>query len=160
MMPHLIGCTKVNPEVRDRAKDAKNKANMENTLPIGLRTSLTPSISCAGTPTSSRAPLSSIQLGQGSSNLTFSAMPDRSATPSDSHPVKCLCSEEWTANHQQEFAADLLKVFILAGIPWNAASDLEMNLFFDKWVPGSKCQVDGSCQDSCLTRRQWRLKVG
>jgi hypothetical protein len=38
-------------------------------------------------------------------------MPDAS----DSYPV---CNEEWTANHQQEFAADLLKVFISAGIPW------------------------------------------
>ncbi|KAF8502347.1 hypothetical protein F5888DRAFT_1588407, partial [Russula emetica] len=44
----------------------------------------------------------------------------------------------WTANQQQEFSEDLLKVFVSAGIPWNAASDPEMNLFFNKWVPGSK----------------------
>jgi hypothetical protein len=32
----------------------------------------------------------------------------------------------------------LLKVFVSAGIPWNAASDPEMHLFFEKWLPGSK----------------------
>jgi hypothetical protein len=52
--------------------------------------------------------------------------------------TKQQCTEEWTASHQHEFSADLLKVFVSAGIPWNAASDPQMHLFFNKWVPGSK----------------------
>jgi hypothetical protein len=129
MIPHLIGCAKVSPDIRDKAKDAKNKVNIENAPPTGLRTSITPSVSRAGTPALSWPPPSS--------NLA-SITPDLLGAPGDSRPVKRLCSEEWTANQQQEFSEDLLKVFISAGIPWNAASDPEMNLFFNKWVPGSK----------------------
>jgi len=123
MIPHLIKCTKVSPEVRERAKQQKNKDQDEN-MPVRTL-SVTPSLSRAGTPAPPRSPLGSIQ-------------PDSSAMLTVPRPVKRQRTDEWTPSHQQEFSADLLKVFVSAGIPWNAANDPELRQFHEKWIPGSK----------------------
>ena len=56
----------------------------------------------------------------------------------------------------------MLKVFVSAGIPWNAASDPQMHLFFDKWIPGSKvpdrCVLSGWLLDAEVTEAESRMQ--
>jgi hypothetical protein len=136
MIPHLIKCTKVCPEIREKAKQMKAKPHDENSNVPAFRPSVTPAVSRTTTPASSRPPLSSIQSWLASSNITFSEpTSDISTNP---RPAKQLRNEDWTASLHEEFAGDLLKVFVSAGFPWNGASDPELRLFCDKWIPGSK----------------------
>lgn len=39
--------------------------------------------------------------------------------------------------HQQEFAADMCKLFVSCMISWNTARNPQMHLFISKWIPGS-----------------------
>ncbi|KAI9437199.1 hypothetical protein H4582DRAFT_1793114, partial [Lactarius indigo] len=43
----------------------------------------------------------------------------------------------WTAERQVEFSQDMLRAWISAGIPFNAASDLEMAKFIAKYIPAA-----------------------
>jgi hypothetical protein len=137
MIPHLIKCTKVSPEVREKAKQSKNK-EQESIPPPHI--SITPSVSRASTPASCRAPFTSIQTWLSASNLASyePTTPDAPMILVNPPPAKQQRTETWTASTQREFSADILKVFVSAGIPWNAASDPELRLFCKKWIPGSK----------------------
>lgn len=44
----------------------------------------------------------------------------------------------WSANLMDEFNKDLCKLFVSCGFAWNAASNPEMHLFCEKWIPGSE----------------------
>ncbi|KAJ2986487.1 hypothetical protein NUW54_g9747 [Trametes sanguinea] len=49
----------------------------------------------------------------------------------------CPC-HHWTAKRQAEFAADMCKLFAMCNIPWNAAENPQLEIFFEKWVPGAQ----------------------
>ncbi|KAJ2992405.1 hypothetical protein NUW54_g7945 [Trametes sanguinea] len=68
-------------------------------------------------------------------------------------PCGCNC-HLWTSSRQADFTQDLLRLFIMCNIPWNAADSTQMELFFAKWLPGAKLpdrrKLSGSCLDSAV----------
>ncbi|KAI9066355.1 hypothetical protein FKP32DRAFT_1601906 [Trametes sanguinea] len=51
--------------------------------------------------------------------------------------ASCPC-HHWDDARQKDFAADLCRLFVMCNIPWNAADNTQMELFFEKWLPGAK----------------------
>jgi hypothetical protein len=45
---------------------------------------------------------------------------------------------DWAVGHQQEFNEDLLKLFMSCGFAWNAASNPQLGLFVEKYIPGAQ----------------------
>lgn len=42
------------------------------------------------------------------------------------------------STYREEFNEDLCKLFVSCGFAWNGASNPEMHLFCEKWIPGSE----------------------
>ncbi|KAI8986109.1 hypothetical protein BD414DRAFT_416319 [Trametes punicea] len=51
--------------------------------------------------------------------------------------ASCPC-HQWDNARQNDFAADLCKMFVMCNIPWNAADNIQMEHFFKKWLPSAK----------------------
>jgi hypothetical protein len=50
----------------------------------------------------------------------------------------------WAAGRQKEFNEDLLKLFVSCGFAWNVASNPQLGLFIEKYIPGAQvpdCRV-------------------
>ena len=56
-------------------------------------------------------------------------------SPPAKRAKKTLLEPIWDAACQEDFAADLCKLFIACGMAWNVAENPQFQLFFEKWLP-------------------------
>ena len=68
--------------------------------------------------------------------------------PNVTHSLKRSCTSSssfegdstshWSTSLQEDFSDDLLKLSVSCGFSWNSASNPQMGLFVEKWIPGAK----------------------
>ena len=72
----------------------------------------------------------------------------------------CIVNDRQPAD-QLEFSQDMCKLLISCGIPWNAVSNPEMQLFMGKWIPGVTIQdqriLSGQILDGEVKKVEARL---
>jgi hypothetical protein len=118
MVPHLRDCTKVAPDVRQKAKDEVPKTSRR------------------------RSHVASPNRQHRTSREVHSPhTPARSTgTPAKRQKTgshQSANSPKWPAKTQREFAEDMCRMLVSAGIPWNAANDPGFEQFFVKWLPNA-----------------------
>ncbi|KAJ7718290.1 hypothetical protein DFH07DRAFT_680400, partial [Mycena maculata] len=68
----------------------------------------------------------------------------------------------WEPPKQEEFAQDLCKLFVACNISWNSAANLQLNLFFSKYVPEAKIPdrrvLSGRVLDSLALQAETGMK--
>ncbi|KAJ6628811.1 hypothetical protein B0H10DRAFT_2259901 [Mycena sp. CBHHK59/15] len=68
----------------------------------------------------------------------------------------------WDPPAQDEFAQDLCKLFVACNMPWNSASNPQLNLFFSKYVPEAKIPdrhvLSGRILDSLAAQAEAGMK--
>jgi len=125
MLTHLKNCQKISVETRNRAI-AEFKADKENMPPTK---SSIPDI----------VPDFTHSTAAASSSTSTTVRPlKRAKTDSLSFGDVTAAVTDWAAGRQQEFNEDLLKLFVSCGFAWNAASNPQLGLFIEKYIPGSQ----------------------
>jgi hypothetical protein len=156
MVPHLIKCTFVAPDIRAQAVEERNKnRNQENpqapilgrsiSMPVltfssssqvsyptaGWSTTGTPSP--APSPLLLSAPLLNIERPpKRPRTSSFASLAEGSGSGSSS-PV----TRPWNPILQQEFGEDFCKLLIATRSAWNIAHNPQVRLFVEKWIPGA-----------------------
>ena len=135
MVPHLRKCTWVDPSIRAFAKAEKaTSVTAQSAVPQHL-SSWSHSVSPAFPSGSSLSPLPSPLL------LSIPLLPEpvskckRMSSTFDDSPLSAKAL--WTPALQMEFGEDMCKLLIAIRVPWNAASNPQMRMFIQKWVPGA-----------------------
>ncbi|KAI0072875.1 hypothetical protein K474DRAFT_1650318 [Panus rudis PR-1116 ss-1] len=65
-------------------------------------------------------------------------IPRESRNSKSSAPPIIDPGEPWTATKNDQFARDLCKLFIACDFAWNAADNIQLQLFFAKYIPQAK----------------------
>jgi len=68
------------------------------------------------------------------------------------HTLPSSKERVWAPTLQQEFAQDLCRLFVMCNIAWNVANNVELHLFFAKWVPGAVVPERRALSQTCLPK--------
>jgi hypothetical protein len=122
MLTHLKNCQKISAETRNRSiaefrADKENIPSTKSSIP-----EIAPNFSHSTAAASSSTLLRPLKQAK-----TGSSFGDATATVTD-----------WAVGRQQEFNEDLLKLFVSCGFAWNAASNPQLGLFIEKYIPGAR----------------------
>lgn len=183
MVPHLSKCVLVAPDIRNRAvaeiNDKKNRCELENPPNWANPPMLGRSVS---------TPLPTIMTASGYPNSGSSASPFGSPIPSPlllsapllniDRPLKrarsmssfsnsdsspSLTGRVWNSSLQQEFGDDFCKLLIATRSSWNTAHNPQVQLFFEKWVPGAivpdRRTLSGTILDREAAKVEEKLKL-
>ena len=158
MVPHLSKCVLVAPDIRNHAvveiNDKKNRCKPArphnhpmsgHSFSMPLPTIMTASASYSnsslstpdipfGSPSPSPSPLLLSAL-----LLNIDQLPKRARVSSFTNPLESslsLTGKVWNSSLQQEFGDDFCKLLIATCSSWNTAHNPQVQLFFEKWVPG------------------------
>jgi len=125
MLSHLVRCDSVREEVKRKAEDEKaikKDGNRQTSTP-------TPGVSLG---------ISSCPGGSGGSVVVCGgAFSKRQKIESVQQNFTVVGSKRWTPGRQHDFNRDLCDLFVSCGIAWNAASNPQLALFCNKWIPGA-----------------------
>ena len=119
MKAHLNNCQNISNETRIQAI-AELPANKENVTPLPSTMHYLPDTQLDPGPSNSAAPARPLKR----SRTSISSFGD------DSGP-------QWSTSLQENFDDDILKLFVSCGFSWNSASNPQMRLFVEKWIPGA-----------------------
>jgi hypothetical protein len=134
---HLKSCLNITNETRTQAL-AELPADKENVPPPRTLHGLPYTQSDPGPSTPAR-PLKRSRTGM-------------SSFEDDSAP-------QWSTSLQEDFNDDLLKLFVSCGFSWNSASDPQMGLFVEKWIPGAKLPDRRALSGRILDREVERVEA-
>ena len=134
---HLKSCMNITNETRTQAL-AELPANKENVPPQRTLHGLPYTQSNPGPSTPAR-PLKRSRTGM-------------SSFEDDSAP-------QWSTSLQEDFNDDLLKIFVSCRFSWNSASDPQMGLFVEKWIPGAKLPDRRALSGRILDREVERVEA-
>jgi hypothetical protein len=140
MRAHLKSCQNISNETRIQAI-SELPANKENV----------PSL-----PLAPMDQLPHIQTNDGPSN---SATPTRLLKRSRTSLSSFGGDSEWSTSLQEDFSDDLLKLFVSCGFSWNSASNPQMGLFVEKWIPGAKLPDRRALSGRILDREVARVEA-
>jgi hypothetical protein len=177
MVPHLIKCVFVAPDIKARAlEDVINQKNGHREGPPMLGRSISMPLP-AITTGSDRAPYSTAGWSASPSESpipsplllsaplpNFERPPKRlrasSFTPEESSsPV----AKPWSPSLQQEFGEDFCKLLIATRSAWNIAQNPQLRLFVEKWIPGaivpSRRTLSGPILDREAGKVEEKLKL-
>ncbi|KAH9916937.1 ribonuclease H-like domain-containing protein, partial [Amylocystis lapponica] len=135
MEKHAVGCGFVDPADLTRVKDevaAVAHTNSENEPPSRHTH---PSTQLSQQPTLV-SPLQFLPVGSQSSSSSAGDRPLKRARTGNS--ALSDAPAPWTAAHHDIFASDICRMFVSCGMSWNMANNTEMQLFMEKWIPGSR----------------------
>jgi hypothetical protein len=155
MESHLKTCQKISNKMCARAL-AEFKADKEN-RPSTSRNSV------SSVPICTKITLHSPHLiyNAGLPSLSTDPRPLKRARTSLSS-IDDAATEVWSTGHQQEFNKDMLKLFASCGFAWNSASNPQMGLFVEKYIPGARvpdCRaLSGHILDSEVAKVEARTK--
>jgi hypothetical protein len=150
MVPHLVKCVLVAPDVKDKAElesTGKKSGTRTRTLshsaswshglrPSTITTSLAPPV--AGTLSSaSISPLPSPALP--SVPFLYEPVAKRRRTSSiyEDSPTLGMITHQWTPSLQQEFGEDFCRLLVATRSAWNFANNPQTHLFAQKWMAGA-----------------------
>ncbi len=122
MIVHLINCERVSPETKSKAeiekKTRKDKRPASESVASQLRMSAT--------------------LQAASSQTSGAEPPQKRRKGGDGqHSFQVVATKRWTPEVRHDFNRDLCDLLVVCGFAWNAVSNPQMKVFFDKWVAGS-----------------------
>ena len=87
----------------------------------------------------------SFSLSQSSTHTS-----DSPSTPPAKRLKRLSSRHIWDQGCQNDFAADLCKLFVACDIPWNIADHPQFHLFFEKWLPDAQLPERRSLSGVCL----------
>jgi len=64
-----------------------------------------------------------------------------------------IATKCWTPRQQHDFSCDLCDLFVACGIPWNAASNPQLQIFCKKWITGAEIPDRRALSGSILKER-------
>jgi len=125
MLMHLKNCQKISVEIRNRATtefraDKENIPPMKSSIPESVPDFTHSTAAASSTMPTTVWPLKRVKTD----TLSFG---DATATVTN-----------WAAGRQQEFNEDLVKLFVSCGFAWNVASNPQLGLFIEKYIPGAQ----------------------
>lgn len=156
MIPHLIRCGFVSEDVRREAKQwqddekarsdsatASSSRSLVHARSLPLLTTTAPSRNAAPYDRDAESPYSGTGTPSPAPSPHLSAsflppFPKRKRTSSTYDDSPIYGYQPWTPEMQADFGSDLCRMMIAIRASWNSASNPELRMFFEKWVPGAK----------------------
>jgi hypothetical protein len=137
MKGHLVSCQNISNEIRLQAI-AELPADKEN-VPLSASRHLP-----IPDPGPSNSAISTRPLKR--SRTSLSSFGNDSTSP-------------WSTSLQEDFDDDLLRLFVSCGFAWNSASNPQMGLFVEKWIPGAELPDRRALSGRILDREVARVEA-